>query len=178
MVLLAGKNMSRYMKSNTACEDSEGSPSLSLEINQKSGETDFCTQVDLENEHLIVEGIRKAFPEHQIIGEEGVGTGEVPKLAPGTPTWIVDPIDGTTNFSVALCMTCVSIGFCSDEGKPVMGVIYAPATNEWYMAVKGHGAFCNGRRILPNKLEKKSISKAVVCCEFGYSRKQEEIDAC
>jgi myo-inositol-1(or 4)-monophosphatase len=74
-------------------------------------------------------------------------------------------------------MTCVSIGFCVDE-HPVMGVIYAPASNEWYLAVRGYGAYRNGVRIMQQTSSAtKSIEKAVICCEFGYSRKQEEIDA-
>jgi fructose-1,6-bisphosphatase/inositol monophosphatase family enzyme len=74
-------------------------------------------------------------------------------------------------------MTCVSIGFCI-SGHPVMGVIYAPVTNEWYLAVKGHGAYRNGIRILQQSSRStKSIEQAVICCEFGYSRDQKEIDA-
>ena len=171
--------MNRYMKSNTACEndDDEESSSLSLVIDQKSNAADFCTQVDVDNEHLIVKGIREAFPDEQIIGEEGVGTGEVPKLKSGTKTWIIDPIDGTTNFSMAIAMTCVSIGLCDESGKPVMGVIYAPASDDWYLAVSGHGAYWNGSQILPSKRKTKVISESVICCELGYSRKQHEIDA-
>ena len=171
--------MNRYIKSNTACEDDEdGNADLTLTFDQKTNSADFCTQVDVDNERLIAEGIRKAFPDHEIIGEEGVGTGEVPKLKPGNKTWIIDPIDGTTNFSMSLAMTCVSIGLCDENGKPVMGVIYAPATDDWYVAVSNYGAFCNGKRIIPGKRRiKKDLSEAVLCCELGYSRKQEEIDA-
>jgi fructose-1,6-bisphosphatase/inositol monophosphatase family enzyme len=134
--------------------------------------------VDVENETLIMEGIRQTFPSHELIGEETTGTGEVPPLSSVKPTWIIDPIDGTTNFSSGLNMCCVSIGFCV-SGKPVMGVIYAPITNEWYLAVRHHGAYRNGKRILSQQgsNNKKSIEKAVICCEFGYSRKPEEIDA-
>lgn len=85
--------------------------------------------------------------------------------------------DNYRSFSVGLAMTCVSIGFCVD-GHPVMGVIYAPASDEWYVGVKGYGSFRNGVRILQQTSSStKSIEKAVICCEFGYSRKQHEIDA-
>jgi myo-inositol-1(or 4)-monophosphatase len=74
-------------------------------------------------------------------------------------------------------MTCVSIAFCKDK-RPVMGVIYAPITNEWYLAVKGHGAYRNGKRITQRcSTNNKSFQQSVICCEFGYSRKQTEIDA-
>jgi hypothetical protein len=66
-----------------------------IESKGTSDATDFCTKVDVENESLIMDGIQKVFPSHELIGEETTGTGEVPKLTK-TPTWIIDPIDGTT----------------------------------------------------------------------------------
>jgi fructose-1,6-bisphosphatase/inositol monophosphatase family enzyme len=144
----------------------------------KSNDVDFCTNVDIENELLITQGLEQAFPDYDIIGEEAVGTGELPHLDPSTPTFIIDPIDGTTNFSQGLFLTCVSIGFCVG-GSPVLGVVHVPATNEWYLAVSGYGAFRNGVpiRMPPPQQRKKVLSQAVVCCEFGYSRKQHEINA-
>lgn len=168
----AGNRMVGYMEA----KGTEEEKNYSLEIETKSGSADFCTNVDQDNENLIMEGIRKDFPDHEIIGEETTGTGAIPKLTKA-PTWIIDPIDGTTNFSSAIPMTCVSIGFCLD-GCPVMGVIYAPASNECYFAVKGFGAYRNGVRILQQSSSTtKVIEKAIICCEFGYSRKQNEIDA-
>eukprot|EP00980_Cylindrotheca_fusiformis_P028508 scaffold22607_cov123-Cylindrotheca_fusiformis.AAC.5 len=167
----AGENMIGYIESKGTSE----AANFSLHIETKSGSADFCTKVDVENEKLIMDGIQERFPSHEIIGEEATGTGEVPKLTKN-PTWIIDPIDGTTNFSSGLSMTCVSIGFCVG-GHPVMGVIYAPASNEWYLGVKGFGAYRNGIRILQHtSTATKLISKAMICCEFGYSRKQDEID--
>jgi len=145
-------------------------------LETKSGETDFCTNVDVENESNMIQSIQQHFPSHDIIGEETTGTGPIPKLKEDVPTWIIDPIDGTTNFSSGMPLTCVSIGFCHG-GRPVMGVIYAPATDEWYVAVRGYGAFRNGVKIQAPLAEKdKSFKEAIVCCEFGYSRKQHEID--
>ncbi len=167
----AGVNMKGYLRAKGTME--EGNFDLGMEI--KSNDVDFCTKVDVENELQISKGIRMRFPNHEIIGEEAVGTGVIPKLRTDTPTWIIDPIDGTTNFSQGIFMTCVSIGFCV-EGKPVVGVVYAPATEEWYIAASGYGAFRNGIQI-QQRNTKTSLSKAVVCCEFGYSRKQHEIDA-
>jgi fructose-1,6-bisphosphatase/inositol monophosphatase family enzyme len=62
-----------------------------LGIETKSGSADFCTNVDIKNENLIIEGIQQTFPSHEIIGEEMIGTGEIPKLTQN-PTWIIDPI--------------------------------------------------------------------------------------
>ena len=151
--------------------------SLDLGIETKSGSADFCTKVDLENEKLVIEGIQNRFPNHDIIGEESVGTGTVPKLNKKVPTWIIDPIDGTTNFSSGLhSLTCVSIGYCVD-GRPVMGVIYAPGTNELYVAVQGCGAYRNGKLICQNiENSTKKLSEAVICNEMGYTRDKDDMD--
>mmetsp|Transcript_27517 Transcript_27517/g.64550 ORF Transcript_27517/g.64550 Transcript_27517/m.64550 type:complete len:276 (+) Transcript_27517:896-1723(+) len=148
-----------------------------LGIETKSGAVDFCTRVDVENEALITEGIRKRFPSHAIIGEETVGTGSIPAVDPSVPTWIVDPIDGTTNFSAGLdALTCVSVGYLSN-GRPVVGVVYAPGTGDLYVAAKGFGAYRNGVRILRDpERTSKSLSTAVVCCEMGYARSKEEAE--
>jgi len=167
----AGANMKGYLDAKGTSRESN----FDLGIETKSNDTDFCTKIDVENERLIMEGIQTAFPSHDIIGEETVGTGSLPALKKDTPTWIIDPIDGTTNFSQGLFMTCISIGYCVG-GKPVMGVVYAPATEEWYLGVSGHGAFRNGVQIKQSN-PKTSLERAVVCCEFGYSREQHEIDA-
>lgn len=167
----AGSSMKGYLLAKGTVKESK----FDLGIETKSSEIDFCTRIDVENESLITQGIRHHFPNHAIIGEETVGTGSIPRLAADTPTWIIDPIDGTTNFSQGLFLTCVSIAYCVG-GKPVMGVVYAPATDEWYIAVTGHGAYRNGIRI-QNHNSKTSVTQAVVCCEFGYSRQPQEIHA-
>lgn len=147
-----------------------------LGIETKSGAADFCTRVDVENERLVIEGIRRRFPNHNIIGEESVGTGSIPKLSCSVPTWIIDPIDGTTNFSAGLhSLTCVSIGYCVG-GKPVVGVVFAPGTGELYLGVKGHGAYRNGHKIFQNpERSTKSIEEAVICNEMGYCRDKAEL---
>lgn len=147
-----------------------------LDISHKSTEIDFATAVDMKNETLVTDGIRKAFPSHTVIGEETVGTGQVPPLG-SEPTWILDPIDGTTNFASGIPLTAVSIGLC-DGGRPVLGVAYAPITGELYIAIKGQGAFRNGVRIhSTNQIseELKHLSDAVVCCEFGYARSDQAV---
>jgi len=90
------------------------------------------------------------------------------------PTWILDPIDGTTNFASGLPLSCVSIGYCQ-LGRPVMGVAYAPITRELYIGVEGLGAYRNGVRISSKSSKDKTLSNAVVCFEFGYARSDEGI---
>ncbi len=99
------------------------------------GAVDPVTEVDLASERLIVETIRGAFPDHDILAEEAGGCDRR-----AAHRWIVDPIDGTTNFARGYPMFSVSIGL-EREGTPVVGVVYAPALDELYWGVAGGGAF-------------------------------------
>ena len=150
----------------TAAEESHD-----LGIATKSKKEDICTKVDVENEELVTNAITKEFPNHKVIGEESTGTGQIPPLT-DKPTFIVDPIDGTTNFTFGLPMACVSIGFCVGK-KPVMGVVYAPMTDELYLAVKGYGAYRNGVRL--SKRKHVDLTDAVIEFEFGYPRSSEAV---
>jgi myo-inositol-1(or 4)-monophosphatase len=169
LALAAGANMISYCDSKgTQAEDRHD-----LGIATKGQPEDFCTKIDIENENLVTVGIQERFPEHKVIGEETVGTGAIPPLT-AEPTWIIDPIDGTTNFASGLPLTCVSIGFCVEQ-KPVMGVAYAPMTGELYLAVKGHGAYRNGVKL--SHRASKLLVDSVVCFELGYGREPDRIAA-
>lgn len=172
LALEAGRNMTRHHESKgTASEDL-----ASLDISMKRNDADFATAIDVQNEDHISSGIKSKFPTHKIIGEETTGTGGVPPLT-DEKTWIIDPIDGTTNFAAGLPLSCVSIGFCL-RGQPHMGVVYAPMTRELYVAVRGRGAYRNGVRLLGCTGEKatKTLAKSVVCFEFGYARTEQGVD--
>jgi myo-inositol-1(or 4)-monophosphatase len=107
---------------------------------ERKGRNDFVTQVDRGAEAEIIKTIRKAYPQHAVLGEEGGQDGEHEVL------WIVDPLDGTTNFLHGLPHFAVSIGI-QVKGKLEHGVIYAPATQDLYCATRGSGATLNNRRI-------------------------------
>jgi fructose-1,6-bisphosphatase/inositol monophosphatase family enzyme len=172
LALQCGSNMYGYC--NDKGTASEGKHDLG--INTKGQDENFCTLLDIENERIVVDGIRNVFPQHDIIGEESVGTGIIPRINANVPTWIVDPIDGTTNFASGLPLTCVSIGLCV-EGKPTLGVVYAPMTEEFYIGVKGYGCYRNGILISKRRKEINKIMKeSVVCTEFGYTRDKDGID--
>jgi hypothetical protein len=94
LALKAGSNMVGYMDE----KGTEAESGHDLGINTKNRPEDFSTNIDVKNEKLVTDGILAVFPHHKIIGEEAVGTGEMPKITSG-PTWIIDPIDGTTNFA-------------------------------------------------------------------------------
>ena len=169
LALQAGANMFPYCDEKGTEAELTKERQLSLEF--KGNPEDFCTQVDVENENLVMKGIQAMFPSDSIIGEETTGTGPIPPLTDNL-TWIIDPIDGTTNFAAGLPLTCVSIGLC-DKGKPVMGVVYVPMMDELYIAVSGHGAYRNGKRLLSKPSSEKTLSQAIVGFEFGYVRQPE-----
>lgn len=165
LALKCGTNMYKY------CDEKGTLSELThdLGINTKGQDENFCTKIDIENEHIVLSGIKQKFPSHDVIGEESVGTGIIPRIDPTKPTWIIDPIDGTTNFASGLPLTCVSIGFCIN-GKPTMGVVYAPMTNEMYVGVIGYGSYRNGLRIQKRNEPTKIIKESVIGYEFGYTR--------
>ena len=105
------------------------------------GEKDLVTEVDRESERLIVEHILERYPAHSILAEEG-------KYRPGTGNvrWVIDPVDGTTNYAHGFPWFCSSIAAVQDDVL-VAGVIYNPIHDELYTATKGGGAFLNGARI-------------------------------
>ena len=115
------------------------------------GTTDFVTETDKLNEVLIFNKLHEIFPTYNFIGEESVAdnNNELPPLT-DKPTWIVDPIDGTTNFVHSLPLTCVSIGLVVNKIS-VMGAVYIPAHGELFTVVRGHGAYLNGRRLHVSK---------------------------
>eukprot|EP00586_Coscinodiscus_wailesii_P019706 CAMPEP_0172512074 /NCGR_PEP_ID=MMETSP1066-20121228/241533_1 /TAXON_ID=671091 /ORGANISM="Coscinodiscus wailesii, Strain CCMP2513" /LENGTH=370 /DNA_ID=CAMNT_0013291711 /DNA_START=28 /DNA_END=1140 /DNA_ORIENTATION=+ len=176
LALEAGNNMTPHLQNKGTINEISQS---TLGISYKTTSSDFCTEIDLKNETLVANGIRAAFPSHVIIGEESTGTADPSPLAPDEPTWIIDPIDGTTNFAAGLPLTCVSIGFC-EGGRPVLGVVFSPPTGELYAAVEGRGAYRNGKRLVKSSgdgaVTDVSLSRAVVCFEFGYECGEEGIE--
>ena len=107
----------------------------------------LVSEADLESERVICEEIRKNFPGHLILAEEEsfkkLSKGREDPLA---PRWIIDPLDGTTNYVHGLPIFCISIGF-EVEGKVQMGVIDVPILKKRYSAIRGRGAFCNGKKL-------------------------------
>lgn len=112
----------------------------SLHIEMK-GDKDLVTEVDKESERLIVEHLLSRFPDHNIVAEEG----EYPQ-GESSCRWIIDPVDGTTNYAHGYPWFCSSIGL-EEDGELVAGVIYNPVYDELFTATKGGGAHLNGTRI-------------------------------
>jgi myo-inositol-1(or 4)-monophosphatase len=106
---------------------------------------DLVTDADLGSQRAIRDYLHARFPGHDFLGEEGPGA----KARPGPdapPTWIVDPLDGTTNYVHDCPLYCVSIGL-QVAGEPVVGVVFDPARQEMFAAARGQGAWLGPRRL-------------------------------
>jgi myo-inositol-1(or 4)-monophosphatase len=121
---------------------------------------DFVTQVDRAAEEAIIEIVRKAYPDHGFVAEESGTTGEHAEYR-----WIIDPLDGTTNFIHGFPQYGVSIGI-EHRGALTHAVIYDPARNELFTASKGRGAFLNDRRVRVSKCAR--LQDALVGTGFPF----------
>jgi myo-inositol-1(or 4)-monophosphatase len=131
-----------------------------IQISQK-GEIDLVTEADLASEKLIIERIQTHYPRHSILAEEsGASDHERAEFR-----WIVDPLDGTTNYAHGYPCFCVSIGLQRND-ELVIGVIYDPIRDEMFSAERGEGATLNGRRIRVS--ETQSLDRALLCTGFPY----------
>ena len=122
----------------------------------------LVTEVDLACEALLVEGLRDLLPEANFQTEEG--------LVPGTDRglrWVVDPLDGTTNFVHRLPIVSVSIALVADQ-RVDLGVVYAPFQDEMFAAIRGSGAFCNGHRL--NVSRPAGLEDALLATGFPFQR--------
>lgn len=105
------------------------------------GPFDYVTEVDRESETIIIDKVLEHFPDHHIMSEETANDG----LQRGI-SWIIDPLDGTTNFIHGFPFVAISIAVCEDE-QPVLGMVLDPVHQELFFAKRGGGAHLNGRRI-------------------------------
>jgi myo-inositol-1(or 4)-monophosphatase len=120
-----------------------GARDLDLLTITAKGPKDFVSEVDREAERAIVDTLHGTYPDHAILAEEGTSRD---KNADADHTWIIDPLDGTTNFLHGFPQYCVSIAL-SHKGVVTQGVIYDPVRNDLFTATRGRGAFPNDRRI-------------------------------
>lgn len=128
---------------------------------------EIVTEVDKKSEKIIVNIIRKNFPDHCILSEEIGLLGKKSDYC-----WVIDPLDGTTNYAVGFPYFAVSIALAYKE-EPVVGVIYDPYNNDIFTAEKGRGAFMNNRRIKMRKESK--LNCAIFGSDLGYKKRKEMI---
>ena len=139
-----------------------------LSIETKSNVYDVVTRADRESEELIAGMIAERYPDHAILGEEGGCRGN----AASDWRWVVDPLDGTTNYSQGLPLFTVSIAL-QYRGETIVGVVYAPYLNELFTATKGGGAYLQYASREPERLrvgEKQTLATSVIASGFPYDK--------
>src|SRR3989440_9439130 len=131
-----------------------------LQVSLK-GPANFVSAADHRAEDILRTELLKARPGYGFLGEEGGSREGSDK----THVWVVDPLDGTTNFLHSIPHFCISIGLVR-EGTPIAGLIYNPANDEFFTAERGKGAFLNNRRI--RVAARRRLADAVVCCALPH----------
>lgn len=137
-------------------------------VKEKSASFDLVTTADLEAEKAIVKIIKRAYSEHNILAEE-----ENYEKTSSSYCWIIDPLDGTNNFSFGIPFFCVSIALAKDN-QVILGVVYDVMRKELFWAEKGKGAYLNGRRIKVS--DEPSLAKAMLITGFYYDRGKDMIN--
>jgi len=132
-----------------------------FKITTKEGINNLVTEADHAAEKAIIEVIQNDFPDHFILSEE---TGEI--KSDSSFKWIIDPIDGTVNFSNGIPLCCVSIGLEKD-GQMILGSVYNPFMNELFFAQRDHGAYLNEKRI--HVSTKSEVIKSCLVTGFPYT---------
>ncbi|MFV1885245.1 MAG: inositol monophosphatase family protein [Balneola sp.] len=134
--------------------------SFGIELKRKN---DLVTDADVASENKILEVVKAVFPEDEFLAEESSALNSLPDGR----VWIIDPIDGTTNFSHGFPPYCVSIAFW-ENGTPKVGLVLEVANNEWFWAVEGEGAWLGEQPISISTIS--DPSKALIGTGFPYSQ--------
>lgn len=144
-----------------------------IKVCTKSSTVDLVTKTDERVEKIIFTALKKEFGEnaHCFIGEESVAKGKACILTK-KPTWIIDPVDGTTNFVHGFPFVAVSIAFAVDK-ELEFGVVYSCFEDKMYKARKGKGAFCDDEKITVSDV--KEIKKSIIISEHGTDRSPEKV---
>jgi len=132
------------------------------------GDVDLVTKVDRLSEEAIVSIISRAYPDHRILAEEGTNQGGASNYR-----WIIDPLDGTTNYAHSFPCFAVSIGL-EAAGEMVVGVVYDPVRDECFTAMEGGGAYLNGKAIHVSRVDR--LNSALLATGFPYDRRQHPDD--
>ncbi len=133
----------------------------------KKGPIDLVTVADLETERAFRALIADRFPSHVVLGEEAAGATTATSTAASDHRWIIDPVDGTTNFVHGLALFSVSIAL-EIAGRVELGVVYDPIGEELFTAEAGQGARLNGRRLRVS--DRGALIDALLCTGFPYHR--------
>ncbi|MCD8501914.1 MAG: inositol monophosphatase family protein [Bacillaceae bacterium] len=122
---------------------------LAIDVEFKTSASDLVTEKDREIEQFFAKKINEHFPNHYILGEEGTVENQNYNVRSET-VWIIDPIDGTTNFVNQKMNFAISVALY-EKGLPVFGIVYDPIKDELFHALKGKGAYVNDEKLVPLK---------------------------
>jgi myo-inositol-1(or 4)-monophosphatase len=138
---------------------------------QEKGPADFVTEADFASQEVVKKTVLGAFPQHSVLGEEDLLPGNTPSTT--EYRWIVDPLDGTTNFVHGIPHYAVSLAL-ERRGQVLVGAVYDPSRDECYTATKGGGAFLNGRPIHTSRVT--SLPAAIAGTGFPASLQPDSPD--
>lgn len=150
------KKVGAYQMANLGRKD--------LAIDAKTTSVDLVTEVDKASEAQIIDFIHNHYPKHSILAEE---SGETDKDS--DYTWVIDPVDGTTNYAHGYPLFAISIGVKYLD-ETIVGCIYLPALDEFYWAIKGEGAFLHEKQIAVSQT--KALGNSVVITGFPYNKRE------
>lgn len=140
---------------------------LERRVVAKKSELSIVTETDHKAEAAIMAAIRRTFPDHAFLTEES------PPIGNSASRWIIDPLDGTTNFAHTFPVACVSIAY-EENGTLVMGGVYDPFREELFLGEKGNGATCNEKPITVSKTP--VLNDSLLCTGFPYDRRERPDD--
>lgn len=133
-----------------------------VKMSSKTSEIDLVTEVDIWTEQFLLERIQSTYPSHRILTEESGSYANESDYE-----WVIDPIDGTVNYAHGFPLFSISAALKYKQ-EPIVGLVYIPMLNEMYEAIKGNGAFLNGKQIFVSSIER--LAQAVVATGFPYDR--------
>jgi len=136
-------------------------------VRHKSLEGDLVTEADNESEERIIALIQKAYPEHQILSEES----GIHQAKDHDYLWVIDPLDGTTNYTHQFPLVAVSIALYH-QNAPLVGIVYNPISEEFFEAEHGLGAKLNGQTIHVSSVDQ--LSDSLLATGFAYNRRETE----
>jgi myo-inositol-1(or 4)-monophosphatase len=129
---------------------------------QTKSQANFVSEVDLRSERAIAELLQEAVPQHELLAEEGVHPSQ-----PSEQLWVVDPLDGTSNYLHRIPHFAVSIAY-AHHGQSELGLVYNPMTEDWFYAVRGQGAWYNGTRLAVSVEDQ--LADTLLAIGFYYDR--------
>uniref|UniRef100_A0A803VZ84 Inositol-1-monophosphatase n=1 Tax=Ficedula albicollis TaxID=59894 RepID=A0A803VZ84_FICAL len=160
------KGTGRHLRTGSSSKIIRKALTEEKQVSTKTSAADLVTETDHFVENLIISVLKEKFPSHRFIAEESTAAGSKCVLT-DSPTWIIDPVDGTCNFVHRFPTVAVSIGFAVNK-ELEFGVIYHCTEERLYTGRRGQGAFCNDKRLQVSK--ETDISKALILTEIGPKR--------